>query len=393
MRGEKRLVMIASAPVIRGGAGRLRLDVKFVEGMRLHRALWDGPVDCILWTGSESIPFGAEYASDELGFGLTLLARGEKLGTAHLAGAALVAASADLSETLDLAPLCQATGTRLVYAVEYTLATRLQIAALDDSRGMLRKARSMLWLLGQERRRRKALAAADGVQFNGYPAQAAYAKVTTEGLLYLDGRMRPSMLATPADLQARAERLASGAPLRIVHSGRLIRMKGAQDLVPVAVALARKGVAFTLDVFGAGDLQDDIARDIRAANLQDRVCLHDPVDFETALVPFLRTGSDVFLSCHRQADPSCSYLESLSCGVPVIGYDNQMWRAMQAASGAGWVVPMGRVAALAETLADLAGTPGEVTDRAAKAWAFGLAHGFEAEFGRRMSHLARLANA
>ena len=41
------------------------------------------------------------------------------------------------------------------------------------------------------------------------------------------------------------------------------------------------------------------------------------VDFETELVPFTRQNADIFLGCHRQSDPSCTYLEAMGCGVAV----------------------------------------------------------------------------
>lgn len=385
---EHRLVMIAPAPVQRASAGRLRLDVKFVEGMRQHRAQWRGPVHCILWEGRAPIPFGADYPEAELGFGLTLLSPGQSVLPEHLAGAAVVSASADLPAALDLAGLSHAAGAKLFYNIEYTLGTRLKIVALDRSRGVLRKARSILWNLTQERRRRAAFRAADGIQFNGYPARDAYGRLTANGLLYLDGRMRREMMASPAEIAAKSARLAAGAELRIVHSGRLVTMKGAQDLLPIAKALRGLGQRFRLDIFGSGDLEAEIVRGIAAEGLQDQVRLHAPVDFENALVPWLRAEADVFLSCHRQADPSCSYLEALSCGVPVIGYDNPMWRAMCEKSKAGWSVPMGEVATMAARLAVLARNPAEITAAAARGRDFGAAHDFETEFARRMAHLA-----
>jgi colanic acid/amylovoran biosynthesis glycosyltransferase len=387
------LTMIASAPVYLRGNGRLYLDHKFVEGMKLHQSLWDGRVHCILWETDAPIPFGGEYDAQDLGFTLEVLAPGQKIGPAHLDGAAVVAASADLSEALGLAPMCHAIDVSLVLTVEYTLGTRLQILSLDRNRSLLRKARSTLWHLNDERRRRSAFKSADAVQFNGYPAQKAYQRMTKDGLLYFDGRMRREMMATTAEIEARTARLASGAPLRIVHSGRLATMKGAQDLLPVAREMMRLGARFQLDVFGAGELETEIAAGILALGLQDHVHLHAPVDFETELVPYFKTQADVFLSCHRQADPSCTYLESLGCGLPIVGYNNKMWRAMHAASGGGWVVPKGRTDLMAARLTKLSRDPKSVAEHAAKALEFGSAHDFESEFALRMASYAKFAKA
>ena len=43
--------------------------------------------------------------------------------------------------------------------------------------------------------------------------------------------------------------------------------------------------------------------------------------FESELVPWMRQEADIFLSCHRQDDPSCAYLEAMGCGLPVLGYE------------------------------------------------------------------------
>lgn len=368
------LLMLAPAPVIRLKGGRLRLDVKYVEGMRAHCALWDGPVSAVVWEGAAAVPFGAEYAPEELGFALTVLPAGAAVpGMA----ADLIAAPADMAEALALAwgPV------PVVFVVEYTIGTRLRIVALDRDRGLLRKARSALWNLKVERKRRAAFRRAAGVQCNGYPAFEAYAGMNGQTLLYLDGRMRADMMATPQEMAAKA---AHRGPLRIVHSGRLEPMKGAQDLLPVARALVAAGVDFTLDVFGTGALEAEL----RGETLGGRLRLHAPVEFETVLVPWMRVNADLFLSCHRQADPSCTYLESLGCGVPVLGYANAMWARMAAESGAGWAVPLGDRGALAERIGRLAGDRGAIERAARAGLAFAQAHGFEAEFARRMAHFA-----
>lgn len=384
-----RLLMIAPAPAQPLPDGRLRLDAKFVEGMRLHAALWDGPVDCLLWQGG-AIPFGTDLAPEDLGFGLRLLPPGAAVSAAEIAGAAVIAASADMHQTLGLAPLVRAAGAKLCYVVEYTLATRLAILRLEPGLTLPRRLRSALWHLLQERRRRAAFRAADALQVNGYPAEAAYARLSRDCLLYLDGRLTTQMLAPPAAMVARAAHLAGGGPLRLVHSGRLEPLKGAQDLMPVVRALQARGVDYTLDIFGAGSLAPLIAREIAGEGLGGRVRLHDPVPFESGLVPWVTAHADLFLSCHRQADPSCTYLESMGCGVPVLGYDNAMWRRLAEVSGAGWVRPMAQPGALAEAISGLAADRQKVIAAATRARAFAAAHDFETEFGRRMTHLAGL---
>lgn len=378
-----RLLMIVPAPVNRLPDGLLRLDVKFVEGMREHVRLWDGPVDVVLWDHGGKIPFGAEYQPETLGFGLHVLSPDERIPEALLTEAGVVFASADMVEALDLP---ERTSAPVVYSIEYTIGTRLKIVALDRGLSVMRKAWSILWNLRVERHRRRAFRRAAGVQANGYPAFAEYKALNSRTMLYLDGRMRPDMMADGTDTAAKIGFVAGEGPLRLVHSGRLEPMKGAQDLVPIARALQSEEVDFTLDIFGDGSLKSGISAAL--SEFKGKVRLHDPVDFETALVPWMRRNADIFLSCHRQSDPSCTYLESMGCGVPVIGYDNEMWKALQAESHGGWVVPMGQIQILVEELGRLSVERDEVLKASAAALKFAKEHDFEAEFSKRMQHLA-----
>ena len=49
------LVMLSPAPLIETPGGDVVLDVKFVEGMKLHGQLWPGPVRCVMRRGATSI--------------------------------------------------------------------------------------------------------------------------------------------------------------------------------------------------------------------------------------------------------------------------------------------------------------------------------------------------
>lgn len=383
------LLMIAPAPVIES-AGHLRLDVKFVEGMRVQQGLWPSRITVALRRGVASIPFGRDYARDDLPFDLVLLDPDEALTRRHLSGFDLIYAGGDDFHCLGLPDLLHP-GQKLVYAIEYTPETRLQIMDLDRSRSLLGRMRGRLWLRQQERRRERAFRSATALQANGYPAYDQYAPLCADTLMYLDGRMTPDLFATEAEMAAREAWRAAGGPLRLIFSGRLEPMKGAQDLVPVARVLERHGVDFTLDVFGTGSLQPEIADGLRRLAGPGRVRLHGAVDFETELVPFTRTQADLFLGCHRQSDPSCTYLEAMGCGVAVASYDNRMWQRLNGEAQAGWGAPLGEPEALAARLVALARDPEAITRASRNAWTFSQAHGFLPEFRRRMEHLARIA--
>lgn len=383
----KRLLMIAPAPVIRTPSGFI-MDEKFISGMELQCRLWAGEVDCMLREGAQSIPFGAREVTSELAFGLKVLKPDEKLSARLVEGYDLVFCSIDDVENLDIVDFDFKDRPKLCGTIEYTLRTRLQAAWLDKGRSVTRNLRTMIWLLLQEKRRKNFIRKADALQVNGYPALSSYQRLNKNSLLYLDNRMTESLFANEKECEARAHRLKSGAPLRLVYSGRLERMKGAHDLVPIAKALRARNLAFHLDIFGDGQLKGSIFRDVSRNGLEQDITLHDAVDFETRLVPFMRKNSDIYLCCHRQSDPSCSYLENMGCGLSVVGFDNQMWKALQSASGAGWVSPVGKNQAIADLICNLDSNRNEIIARSDKALAFARSHDFSTEFRKRMVHLA-----
>jgi len=384
-----RLLMIAPAPVVETG-DRLRLDVKFVEGMRVQQSFWPSRITVALRRGAPAIPFGRDYDRAELPFDLVLLDPDEELVARHLAGQDLIFAGGDDFHCLGLTDHL-GSGQKIVYVIEYTHETRMQILNLDRDRGVIGRLKGGFWLKQQERRRLRAFQAATALQANGYPAHDQYSPFCADSLLYLDGRMTPDLFATEAEMTAREARRAAGAPLRLIFSGRLETMKGAQDLVPVAARLTERGVDFTLDIFGTGSLDAEIRAGLQRLKEPNRVRLHGALDFETELVPFTRQHADLFLGCHRQADPSCTYIEAMGCGVAVASYDNRMWKRLNAEAKAGWDTALGRPVTLADKVADLSRTPEAITEASRNAWAFSRAHGFLPEFQRRMQHLARVA--
>ena len=84
------LVMLSPAPMIEAPGGEVILDVKFVEGMKLHCQLWPGPVRCVLWRGAASIDEPMRYARARLGFDLLMLDAGAPVPELLLDEAAMV---------------------------------------------------------------------------------------------------------------------------------------------------------------------------------------------------------------------------------------------------------------------------------------------------------------
>jgi glycosyltransferase involved in cell wall biosynthesis len=380
--------MLAPAPVVNTDPARPVLDTKFVSGMIFTCANWPGRIDCILRNQTSHIPFGAQYSVSDLPFGLQVIDPNDAIDPALLEDYDVIELSGDMHHDLDLPSLAKKRKLRaqFVFVIEYTLETRLQIIGLDRDLSALRKARSALWTIRQERRRRQAMRICDAVQTNGYPAYDSYQRLNPDTLLYLDNRMRDGLFASDVEMAARRDRHARSMPLRLINSGRLEVMKGAQDLIPFAAALRDIGTDFTLDIYGTGSLENEIRSAIVAENLEEIVNLHAPVDFETELVPLSRTTADVFVSFNRQSDPSCTYLEAMGCGLPIVGYANSMLKSLVQTSRAGWTVPMGNIRAMATLVSTLAERTKTVPRAAANALAYARAHSFENEFLKRQAH-------
>ncbi len=364
------------------------LDRKAVDGLRSYSELWPGPVRCLMRAGDpSSIAFGEAYRQEDLPFAIRIIT--DPLGHTPnvFDDAAVILLAGDNHQDLLLADGVTAP---IVYVIEYTLATRLRINRLVHGLSF-QALKSAVWTIGVEWQRRRAFRHAAGLQCNGVPAYRAYRKSTSAPLLYFDTRTTESQQITHAALVAKQEAIGTGAPLRIAFSGRLEIMKGADHLLPVVEALADLGVPFTLDIYGDGQLRAAIAQRIVDIGFTDRVALHGPVSFADVLTPALIERTDLFLCCHRQADPSCTYMETLSCGVPIVGYDNAAFAGIKALDNIGVCVRMDDVGGAARAIAALADDRSRLASMAAKAAAVGREHSFEREFANRVSHLQTLA--
>lgn len=363
------------------------LDKKAVSGLRLYAELWPGRVVSVFREGSlSSLAFSECFRPKDLPFEVRTVAGA--VPDSIIVDAGVILASGDDFRDLDLADRGRRLGVPVGYAIEYTLGTRLKIAALSGARPVA-KAKSLVWNLQKEIQRREAFKKSAFIQSNGFPASKAYSKYA-DNLTYLDTRLSETLMATDAEIAAKVSRvLDQSRPLRLAYSGRLERMKGADHLLEVA---SRLPFPFTLDIYGSGSLAGSISDQISRCALH-HVRLHDPVDFESELVPIMRKEVDLFLCCHVQSDPSCTYLETLGCAAPIVGYSNEAWSALAADSNAGWSTPIGRPGRMAEMLTSLHNDRKLVAEKITAAAAYGRKHSFEREFRARVGQLAKFANA
>lgn len=387
-----RLLVISSAPALIKD-GQILLDKKFVEGMRLYCALWDGAVSCILHKTNLNIPFGRIYRPEELPFKLNLLAANKHIKLEDIKEHDVILCGGDDHEHLHLASMCRREKKKIVFVIENIPETRRQIILLEPLRSFPKKVYSFFLEMRHEIRRRIAFRAADGIQANGYPAYAIYSRMNPNTMIYLDNRVSEKFLASEVDMKIRERRLLEKKPLKLLHSGRLEHIKGSHDLIPIALQLVSRGIDFTLDIFGSGSLEEEIKKGIAKHGLHGKVRLNGAVDFEEELVPFARQNVDIYLSCHRQSDPSCTYVENMGCGLAVIGYANHMWTALCKESRAGWMTPLSDHTAIANAISDADSNRHSLVEACYSARRFAGQHTFEKEFNSRIEHLRTITLA
>jgi glycosyltransferase involved in cell wall biosynthesis len=307
-----------------------------------------------------------------------------------LADVALVMCSLGF-EFAPLAEILRSRKVPLLYISELSLRTRLQIVR-SSGIGPLFQARKLAWEALQERRYRAALALSAGAQCNGTPTFRAYQSLSPDTLLYFDTRASADMLASDQALTSRFAEARRTRRLRLAFSGRLLPIKGADHLVPLAVRLRERGLDFSFSIYGAGESEAGMRAAIAEHGLEDRMQLAGNLDFATELTPRMRDSTDLFVCCHRQGDPSCTYLETMAVGVPLVGYANEAFAGLLEHVDAGRATAMDDVERLAATIAAVATDRDTLEEWSRNALAFARVHTFERTFARRMAHAQRLAN-
>lgn len=368
--------------------GFIRLTGKFISGMQSYVDQWDGPVTVLIepnvddrsenlddvWLHTDELPFQVVVAKHDSDLAKkTMLSAGVVMGGPH-------------HRMHHAAKTCADAGVPFVMVTEYSLKTRLQIVDADNP-VFWRRWRRRRWQMGQEKSIVASIRQSAGLQCNGTPTFEAYRDLNPNTLLYFDSRVSRHMIPSEPGLATRGLSFSTERPLRLAFSGRLNLMKGADHLVRVAVELRRLGVPFRLSIYGDGPLAQDMSEAIWSQGLANEVVMGGVLNFNSELMPQIREHTDLFVCCHRQGDPSCTYLETLACGVPIVGYDNEAFAGMLRICPAGVAVPMNDYQTLAREITRLVQSPKVLLQKAYAGLAFAGKHTFESEFSARIKHL------
>jgi colanic acid/amylovoran biosynthesis glycosyltransferase len=385
------LVILPDLKTKRIDGGRFVVTEKFYDGVLEFTKYWPGPVSVFMEPspGMTDNLDNIEIRSDEVPFHMGLLDY-TSLEKRVASGASIVLGSTSYRQN-NLSTWCRDRKVPSAYVAEYNLKTRLQIIDAN-THNILIRMRRYLWEFLQERKQRKAISEATGIQCNGTPTFEAYRRVNALPFLYFDSRMTEKMMATNQVVDARLTDCLSRKPLRLLFSGRLLKIKGADHVVSVAEELQKRGMRFEMSICGDGELRASMTDKIAEKGLSGVVKMQGVLDFKTELVPYTQKHTDLFVCCHRQGDPSCTYLETMSCGVPIVGYDNEAFLGVVGESKTGWPTPMNRPDRMAHKIVELDQDRETIAEASRASLNFARSHTFEKTFKRRVEHLQAVAS-
>jgi colanic acid/amylovoran biosynthesis glycosyltransferase len=372
-------ITIATPASIESHGSSIVVDRKFHVGIERQASLLDARILCVAPEGQPPSLDRLECRRRDLAY--------EVVNADDAAAVDRALAESDLLYGLHLPAFraARARGLPYVAVTEYSLGIRWRLAAITTCgvRGLVRRVRGAI----DHGREQRALLSASAVHCNGYPAYRA-ARFARRRLLYLDSRMGADDVISAGALDARLSTIGGARPWRLLFSGRLEAIKGVLDLAAVAEQLARSRVKFVLDVYGDGSQRAAMEREIDRRELRQVVKLHGSIPYPE-LIGRVRSA-DLFVCCHPQGDPSCTYVETFGAGVPIAGYANEMWSALARESRGGVATPVGDAGALAAAIERLLGRPRDLERASRSARDFALAHNFDREFERRMDDLRPL---
>lgn len=384
---HKVLTIIPSVPIWKK-AENIIFDRKFYDGISQYCTLWPGKVRCVVRESFEELPaFGIVIVPlQNLQFEIQLVNGFRSIDKSYLLGSDTVFASGDNSDLLHISHICKAHSIRCVYIIEKPLKVQLKIIALN-SPTLLHQIKRAIFCLRQEVRRLKAFKLSDGIQANGVPSFDSYSSKDKDDILYFDSRVNLKDIITPLGLEKRLLYLKKGKPIRLAFSGRLIKIKGADDLIKVAEALNKLGIEFRFSIYGTGRLHRYLQSQNIDKHLTEKVFFKGAVDFHETLLPDLKEKIDLFICLHKQGDPSCTYLETLACGVPILGYGNEAFDGILAKHDVGWSTPMNDINAVAEKVALLNNERDLICQKSHNSVEMAKENHFEITFKRRVNHL------
>lgn len=191
----------------------------------------------------------------------------------------------------------------------------------------------------------------------------AVSKVLQRRLALPRRRIRVIANGVPIPQPANASRPRHGRGMRIVSVGRLVKLKGQEQLIDAAAELARDDPALRVFIVGDGPEREALSRRAASLGLKEHVAFTGAVDDVSA---YLR-DADVFVSAsQREGMPLC-VLEAMAWEVPVVASDIAGHRGVIRHGETGLLFSPGDVAALARAVKETGEQPALTRQRVRRA--------------------------
>lgn len=265
----------------------------------------------------------------------------------------------------------------VVYSVENTSKTRLDIYYSQSNLSFLDKARIYVGEIKHEKRFKQTIRKAAGIEINGDGAYTHYGRINPHTIRYYDHRIYQHDL----DNIQLPKHPKNGSALTVAFSGRWIAIKGTDLFLEIAAQTYALNPDIQFVIMGDGEYRD-LVQEYRYPNLQNLGF----IKFDPEWKKYVRDYVDIMLLPHRQGDPSCTYFESLGMGVPVVGFSNDTLTPL-VERGVGWEFSRFDVSAVAQKIVELNRDYAQVTQRALQAHKFMSDKSFEKTNRMRAEHM------
>jgi len=365
-------------------------DRKFYDGVREYCKYWKGEIRCFMQISEHELPkFGVIEHNKATPFSLEIVSKSEKDLINIINDTNVLLISGESFDYLNAYKILKDKDIKIFYLIENTFKNRIQLAKIENNSIFTKMFfKTFIYLVIGEYKRIRSFKKAIGLQANGVGAFNFYKKFNKNCLLYFDTRIRKSDLIKEEQLSNRLKKMQY-RELHIGFSGRLTAIKGVNDLITVAKILRTKNISFKLYIYGDGDQYAQLYKQILDNNLLNYVILKGALSFYDELVPELKENIDLFILPHKQGDPSCTYMETLSCGIPIIGYNNEAFEGLMQIADIGWIIPMSNVEDIANKIEELSNTKNQIINKSKNAIKLAKENYFEKTFENRVKHLLR----
>ena len=366
----------------------IHLDRKFLTGMRKYASTIQANIVTINPINATGIPIMDKVSihRNDLGFNLialdetTIQNEGIKILSNQISNSSLV-----YDTNCNAHNICNKLNIPFIMVLECDLKTQIYKSTSQVNNKLRKLSRTLKTTARYLFTDCTAMRSAIALHCNGYPAYDESRFFNDDRLMYLDSRMSPEMLIPVENLTQRLDS-RNGRKLRLLYSGRYESIKGTLDVVSIALQCIQLGLNIELNCYGSGSLKDEM-RSLAGRAPAGSINIFDSIPYPELVRKSYE--SDLFICCHIQSDPSCTYLESFGAGLPIVGYGNRMWKRLCIASQAGAYSPIGDQQHVVRTIRELIRDAQNINDLSNRAREFALAHTFENEFKLRTDDLNR----